>query len=427
MIRVVFFLLFFSLPSLSLASIVVQEVKTDIGITAFLVENHTNPIVSVKLSFATGSAYDGAGKQGLSLLYSQLLDKGAGEFDAQEFQTELYNNSIRLGFHAYTEEFEASLKTLKSNYKKGFDLLALSLSEPRLPKADIVTLKKQIISDIKIKQEQPKNEIFSYFKKEVFGNHPYGYGELDVLRDISSITKPDLANYKKRFAKDNILIGVSGAITAKELKKVIEETLSFLPASSIQPALPEPEFLFHKSTVVIHRDSQQSAIMFGLPWVERKSKEFFTGYLLNYILGGSGLDSVLMQELREKQGLTYSISTFVSEYRKLSLLFGFATTSSDKASQLIANTKKVLGDFIITQAQLDKAKNYLIGAFPLTFTSTMATADLLVTMQRYELGLDYLSIRNDYIQSVSLDDIILFKKQYLDKAEIDFIKIGENK
>ncbi len=423
MIRIILLLVMISFPVS--ASVIVHEVKTDIGINAYLVENKTNPIISVRINFATGNVNDGINKQGLSDLYAMLLSTGAGENDSEEFQEKLYGNSISLGFSAYTEDFKISLKTLKENYKTAFMLLRDSLEAPHLENKDIENFKKQIITSIKIKQEQPKNEIFSLFKKEIFGNHPLGFGDEDVLRDIGSITKKDLKNYKKRFAKDNIIIGVSGDITPQELKQIIEETFAFLPAVAMQEKPVVPEFIKNSETVVVKRDSRQSAVMFGVPWVMREDKDFFTSYLLNYIFGGAGLNSVLMQDLREKQGLTYGISSFVSEYDKISVLMGYGVSSPDKALPLIDRVKNVVANLMINQKQLDDAKSYLIGAFPLTFASAMATAELLVVIQKYNLGLDYINKRNEYINAVTLENINELAKKYLSVNNINFIMIGE--
>ncbi len=417
--------MFFAFPAF--ANMQIQKIETDIGITALLLENKTNPIVSVRINFSTGSAYDAKNKQGLSDLYAAVLDKGAGDYDAGEFQQQLFENSIDMEFSSSTEDFSISLKTLKSNYQSAFSLLRESLQNPHFPKDEVELAKKQIAASIKINQEQPSNEIFTYFKKAVFGDHPYGYGDNDILHDINGLSVWDLKEYKKRFAKDNIIIGISGDINEAEVKEIIERTFAFLPQNTPQKKLAPAVYKLLPETEIIHRDSKQSAIMFGLPWVNRKSKEFFTGYILNYILGGSGMDSALMQGLREKQGLTYGISTFLAEYKEISMLMGYAVSSPINAQKLITQAKDLMANFTISEQQLNQAKSYLIGAFPLTLVSTMTTANLLITIQEYDLGLDYFTKRNEYINNVSVDEINNFAKKILDITNMDFIIIGESK
>ncbi len=423
MIRTILLLLIFSFPAFAMEKII--HVKTDIGIDALLVENDTNPIISARIRFETGAVNDAKDKQGLSQLYAAILDKGAGDMDAQEFQRQMYENSISIDFSAGTEDFAISLQSLSSDYEKAFSLLADCLYLPHLPQEEIPLLKQQILSQIKIQQEKPSSEIFSRFKGKIFGNSPYGYGLLEKSQSVPNLTKEDLENYKKRFGKDNILITVSGDISASELKRLIEKTFAPLAQKSEQISVPPVKFIKKDGVLEIKKQSPQSAVMFALPWIERRDKDFFTGYILNYLLGGAGLDSTLMQELREKQGLTYGTSSFIYEISGMSLLMGYGLTSTDNAEPLIAGMKKVLNNFSVTQEQLDNAKSYMIGGFPLTFVSTMDTASLLMTIQKYDLGLDYFEKRNGYINAVTLDDINSMAKKYLNTNNADFILMGE--
>ena len=404
----------------------VQEVRAqETGIKALLVENRANPIISVVIAFKTGGANDAIDKQGLSDLMAGTLERGAGDMNAEEFARILYEKSIQISFSASKESFIIRLQTLRNNYKEAFAILRKVLLLPHFKVDEIDKAKEEIKATIALQKESPSSEIMEMLLKEIFLSHPYSYGNDEVLSSLANITRFDLQGYMARFAKDNMLLSVSGDISAVELKSIIDVTFDFMAEKSVGNNISKPEFSVKSEPVIIKKDTPQSVVVYSIPWIKRSDEGFYAGFVLNYILGGAGMESVLMKELREKEGLTYGASSFLAEFAETSVMIGTASVAKENSQKAVGVVKKILSEVEISEYQLTDAKDYLTGAFPLMFTSNMDTANMLYIMQKYNLGNDYLLKRNDYIKSVTLDDINALAKKMLDVKKSTFVVMGE--
>ena len=140
---------FFLFASQTATAIEIKEVTSSKGIKAWLVEDHTNPIITVNLAFRGGSALDPVGKEGLANLVSSTLDEGAGDIKSQEFQQKLEDLAISLSFDSRLDSFSGSLRTLKKNQTIAFDLLRLALTKPRFDSEPVERIRSQIIANIR--------------------------------------------------------------------------------------------------------------------------------------------------------------------------------------------------------------------------------------------------------------------------------------
>jgi zinc protease len=167
--------------------------------------------------------------------------------------------------------------------------------------------------------------------------------------------------------------------------------------------------------------------MFGLPGIMRHDPDFIPGYVANYILGGGGFSSRLMDEVRVKRGLTYGIETQLSSYNRASIMVGSVATRADAVNQTIAVVRETLGQFAAsgaTQTELDDAKTYLTGSFPIAFASNAGIAAQLSAFQRQGLDIGYVSRRNSLIQAVTLDDVKRVAKRLYDPARLTVVVAG---
>jgi len=230
-------------------------------------------------------------------------------------------------------------------------------------------------------------------------------GEIDT---ISSITAADLRNFaRSHWTKYGLKVAVAGDITKPALAKLLGQT--FLPVSGAQPpALPNVGRLGAPGVRVIALPVPQPTAVFGLPGIMRADPDFIPGYVANYILGGGGFSSRLMEEVRVKRGLTYGVSTALTSYNKASVMQGSVATRADAIRQTVQVVKDTMANFAAngpTQAELDDAKTYLTGSFPLAFASNSGTASQLGTFLRQNLDIGYVARRNSLIQAVTLDDV----------------------
>ncbi|MDX1574595.1 MAG: insulinase family protein [Kiloniellales bacterium] len=172
------------LPSLVLAAFLVlvtglparavevQQVTSPGGVTAWLVEDHSNPILSLDMAFVGGAALDPEGREGLAYLVSGLIDEGAGELDSQAFQGTLQDLSIRLSFDAGLDTFRGSLQTLTESRETAFDLLRLALSEPRFDEEPVDRIRSQVLVQLAQESENPNSIAQQALSELLFPGHP---------------------------------------------------------------------------------------------------------------------------------------------------------------------------------------------------------------------------------------------------------------
>jgi zinc protease len=230
-----------------------------------------------------------------------------------------------------------------------------------------------------------------------------------------------------RFARDNLIIGVVGDIQADELKIYLDKTFGDLPAKASSSGVAKVDALLTGGTTVIDVDVPQSSIQFGQPGISRDDPDFYAAHVLNYILGGGSFVSRLYQQVREERGLAYSVYSYLMPLDSSSAVMGGAGTANARVKETIDVIRDVWKEFAEngpTQAELDDAKTYLTGAFPLRFTSSDTIANMLVAMQDDDLGIDYIDKRNSYIESVTLKEAKRVAKSLYQPEKLSFVIAG---
>ncbi len=406
----------------------VQEVVSPGGIKAYLISEPAIPFMSLSLRFKGGAIGDPAGKEGLANLASGLLDEGAGEMDSQAFRTELEDLAIRLSFDAGRDAFSGSLKTLTENRERAFDLLRLALTEPRFDDEPVDRIRGQIQAGLRRRSQDPDYLASRNWFQAAFEGHIYARPVEGSIESVAAISGGDLQDFvSARLAKDNLLIGVAGDVTAEELGPLLDHAFGSLPdsAAALAPDKTSPKDL---GTTVIRLDVPQSKILFGQQGLDREDPDFYAAYVVNYILGGGGFTSRLTKEIRENRGLAYSVYSYLypSDFASV-WLGGLGTNNASVAEALdvvrAEITRMAEGD--VSQAELDDAKTYLTGSFPLRLTSNDRIASLLVSMQANDLGPDYLDNRNSFIDAVTLEDVKRVAAKLYDPARLSTIVVGD--
>jgi len=386
----------------------VEEVRTEAGITAYLVNEPAVPLLSVSFEFEGGAAADPVGREGLSRMVAGLLDEGAGELDSLAFRTLLEDQAIRLSFSHGRDAFSGRLSTLSENREQAFDLLRLALAEPRFDPEPVERIRRQIEADIQRRRNDPNAMAALAWFEAAFPGHPYGRTAQGTVGSIRAIEVEELRAYvAERLARGNLTIGVAGDITAAELAPLLDQAFGHLPESVSLPAL-EPTTPETGETLVQRIDVPQSVVTFGLPGIARDDPDYYAAYVANYILGGGGFASRLTEEVREKRGLAYSVYSYLMDTELAPLWMGGVATKNEQVGQSIEVIRGELermaaGD--VSADDLADAQTYLTGSFPLRFTSNENVARILVGMQTNDLGIDYLDRYSTYIEAVTLEDL----------------------
>jgi zinc protease len=379
--------------------------------------------------FRGGAALDPKEKAGLANLTAALLDEGAGELDSQAFQERLQNLSIQLNFDAEYDTFGGSLKTLNRNRDEAVRLLRLALLQPRFDAADVERISGEVVAGIKQRSSRPGYLAQRVWQQAVFPNHPYGRPISGSEATLKTIEQSDLKDFvKTNLAKDRLLVGVSGDITAAELGTLLDDAFGGLPDKAATLTVPQakPEALGY--TFVLNRQVPQSVAIFGLPGLTRDDPDFYAAFVMNHILGGGTFSSWLYEEVREKRGLAYSIYSYLQPRNKSPFWMGSVATANAgmaKSVDLIRTQVLKMHDEGVTDEQLENAKLYLNGSFPLRFTSSDRIASMLVHMQFDNLGVDYLERRPGLIDRVTKQDIARVAKRFLDPGKLTFAVVGQ--
>lgn len=406
----------------------VQRVISEGGLEAFLVEDHTNPIIALRLAFKGGAALDPEGKEGLANLASGLLDEGAGEMDSTAFQARLAELAIRLSFNAGLDSFGGNLQTLTENRDEAFRLLGLALTRPRFDAEPLERIRSQIEAQLRRESEDPSAIAGRNLRRLFFDGHAYGRPADGTAETIARIEAADLQRFVgERLARDQLFVAVVGDITAAELAGLLDSTFLDLPAAASPNEVPAVAPQGRGEVVVIERPLPQSVVTFGHAGLMRDDPDYYAAYVVNYILGGGGFASRLYEEVRERRGLAYSVYSYLSPFDHSALVVGGVGTENSRVGQSLDLIREQWADMAEvgpTADELERAKTYLTGAFPLRLNSSGAIARMLLGMQIEELGIDYLDKRNSFIEAITLEDARRVAARLFDEPGLTVVVVG---
>ncbi|OIN86004.1 MAG: hypothetical protein AUJ12_07480 [Alphaproteobacteria bacterium CG1_02_46_17] len=407
----------------------IQTVKSDKNITAWLVEDPTVPVISMRFSFqGAGAINDPADKQGLSQILSNTLDEGAGDLGSKEFQAELSDHSISLTFSSSRDDFGGSLKTLTKYQDKAFDLLHLALTKPHFEADALRRMKDANLARIRSNMSDPEWLNARLANAVLFNGHPYAQNSGGTLSSLPKITTKDLQDkFSTQLGRDRLLISVSGNISAEELSRRLDEVFGDLPDIStvrqVENVTPPAQ-----AEVIQHvKEIPQTVIQIAYPGISMKDPDYFAAEIFNYILGGAGFGSRLTETVREQKGLTYGIDSNLSEMDFSSLLSISTSTRTEKVGEVLSLVNAEIDKISqtpISDRELVEAKSYLIGSVPLGLTSTDRIAGMMMGFQIYGLPANYLDIREAGLNKVTQQDVLRVAQRLLDKRHKTTVLTG---
>ena len=424
----VFALAVFVLP-IKAQALDVQEVTSPGGITAWLVEEPSIPMVSVAFEFRGGAAADPKGKEGLAYLTASLLNEGAGDMDALAFQTALDERAISIGFDARRDQFSGTLRTLSDETDEAFRLLGLALTAPRFDADAIERVREQVYAVQRHEAKRPGTVAMRAWMKETFDDHPYGRNPKGTSGSVAGLTGDDLRAYvADNLARDRLFIAVVGDITPDHLAALLDKTFGPLPATAAQPLAQPPVVDVADGITIIDKPLPQSVAIFGLPGIKRDDQDWFAATVMNYVLGSGGFSSRLMEEVRRKRGLTYGVYSYLLPMEQAGLLMGSVATVNDRMNEsitVIENEIARMAEGGITDQELADAQMYLTGSYPLSFATNGAIAGQLVGIQRHGLGMDYINTRNSLVDAVTAEDVARVARRLLDPDSLSWVIVGQ--
>lgn len=412
-------------------AIEVERVVSPGGIEAWLVRDGSVPITAIEFSFRGGGAVDPAGKAGLADMTMSLLDEGAGDLDSQAFQGRLESLSIRLSFNAGLETVRGSLKTLNRNRGAALELLRLAINAPRFDAEAVERIRQQIIVSLNRRSTDPNAVAGRTWRRAVFADHPYGRPVGGTRKSVAGLTVDDMRDFvATRLARDNLIVGVVGDITAEALGPMLDQVFGALPAVSRKTPLADAVIGSKGETFVVEMDTPQSVVVFGQAGLRRDDPDYYVAYVMNHILGGGAFASRLYREVREKRGLAYSVYSYLNPARRGALISGGVATRNDRVAKTLSVIREEwrrMHENGASAKELADAKTYLNGSYPLSLSSTSRIARMLVGMQYNDLGRDYIQRRQEFINAVTEADIKRVARRLLDPDRLTVVIVGKPK
>jgi zinc protease len=417
-----------SLSAHSARAVTIDEVTSPGGISAWLVQAHEIPFVSLEISIRGGANLDEPGKRGAVNLMMALLEEGSGDMDARTFQEARESLAASYAFQTYDDTVSISARFLNENQDQAVDLLRQAVVTPRFDPDAIERVRAQVVANIQSEAQDPGSIAGDAFYAAAFAGHPYGSSLNGTLESVAALTRDDLLSaHANTLTRDRIYVGAVGDITPEQLGILLDHLLGDLPATG--PALPDRvEFGLTGGVTVIDYPTPQSIALFGHSGIKRDAPDFFAAYILNHIFGGSGFDSRLMQEVREKRGLTYGIGTYLVPKDLSEMVLGSVASGNDTMAEAIGVIQDQWAQIAnngVTQEELDRAKTYITGEYPLRFDGNSDIASILVGMQMIDLPTDYVINRNDYINAVTLADINRVAAYLFKPDALHFTVVGQ--
>lgn len=408
----------------------IQEVVSSGGIKAWLVEDKSVPVISMDFAFnGAGSALESKEKQGLVRMLSNTMDEGAGDMESQAFQSALGKNSIDLHFNSSRDAFFGSLKTLKENRDKAFELMSLALTSPRFDSDPVERMRQANLARVRSSASDPDWIAARILNDVAFAGHPYAMNSGGTLSTLKNITSEDLRKFAKiQLGKDRLVIAVAGDITKEELAPLLDKTFGALPEKSAETKIPDLQIKGGGEIVLYDYGIPQTIINIAQKGLSRKDPDYYAFNVMNFILGGSGLGSRLMEEIREKRGLTYGIYTRLYNLDHLNALTLNTSTKNSSAKEVLEMIRKqwkIIQDEQVRDEELQTAKSYITGSLPLSLSSTDRISGMMLSLQMDDLPIDYLDTREKEINSVTLEKVQEVAKKLLVDNSLTIVLVGQ--
>lgn len=408
-----------------------QQWTTKNGVRVVFYQAMEVPMVDMSIAFAAGSAYDKE-YYGLSALSAQMLNEGSSGLNATNIAEHLADTGAQFDISNNRDMAVFSLRTLSSAapFTQATDIFAQIINHPDFPNDALERDKQQMLMAIEQIDESPDEVANLNFFQKLYAQHPYGHPTHGTQSTVSQLTRQQVIDfYKQYYVARNAVFVMVGAIDSKAAHQLADKITQELPQGVPAAAIPKAQPLAHSEQIKIPFPSSQTVVRMGQLGIDHHNPNYFPLMVGNYILGGAALVSQLAIEVREKRGLTYGVS---SQFSSMSAKGPFMISLSTKGSQTkeaLKITDEVLRHFVSqgpTKDELNAAKSYLTGSFPVSLSGNKTIADLLLRIEFYDLPKDYLDTYVDHIHSVTSADIKRAFQEQINPDKLLLITVGKS-
>lgn len=397
------------------------------GARVYFVENHALPMLDVQVDFAAGASRDPEGKAGLASLTHALLDMGVEGMDENRIATRLADLGAQVSGGVEADRASVSLRTLSAADKRdsALELFRAIVATPKFP-ADVFEREKaRKLAAVKESLTRPDTIASRTFWAALYPGHPYGRNA--TPESLAALTRDDLERfYRGNYGAGGAVVTIVGDLSRGEAETVAQSLTASLPGGSVRVSLAAPKAPAGGEQRLAH-PAAQAHVLIGLPALQRGDPDFFALQVGNYVLGGGGFVSRLMSEVREKRGFAYSVYSYFMPMAQPGPFQIGLQTRKEQAGEALAVARQTLAGFLAdgpTEAELQAAKQYLAGSFPLRLDSNRKLLENVAVIGFYGLPLDYLDTYVSNVEKVTAADIRAAFSRHVTPANLVTVVVG---
>jgi zinc protease len=395
-----------------------KRIQLDNGMVLLLAEKHDIPMVTVTMAIKAGNTAVGVDKPGLASIAAALLTQGTTKRTANQISGEIDFIGGSLSTGGGADYANASLRVLKKDIRTGFALLSDVIMNPVFDQKEIDRKVKSTLAEIQRQKEEPNIVAGEAFEKAVYGGHAYGRTSDEVAAYLPKLTRQDIIDfYRARYGPNNTIIAVVGDVNENEAVSLLNEYFNgWKRVDEPLPAPVAPPVIDKTSIRKIDKGITQANIVMGHIGISRENPDFYAVSIMNYILGGGGFSSRLMDNIRDNKGLAYDVHSSFAAQKETGIFEVGIQTKNESANDVISETFKELRRIqsdLVSEKELSDAKAYLTGSFPLRMDTSAKIAGVLTAIEMYNLGMDYPARYPALINAVTREDIRRVANKYL--------------
>jgi zinc protease len=399
------------------------------GLKVIVVEKHDLPLVNANLFIQTGAAADPAGKAGLASLMADVLTKGTPTRTAKQISTTIEGVGGSISSAATDDYVVVSDDVLKEQLPLAIELLADVSLHPSFPSSELEIARTRSLSGLQVALAEASEVAQRRFAKEVYGaGHPYS--QAPVPATVKAIQRADLTRFHDRyFRPENALLVVSGDVTNAEVQELARKYFgswkrAAVPAVTLTPPAPRQASTIY---LVNRPGSVQSNILVGNLTIRPGDPDYYPLQVLNKIVGG-GTDSWLFTILREQKGWTYGAYSSAVRPKGLGYFVANAevrTAVTDSSLVEMLHQLNRARDEQVSQADLDAAKSFLVGSFPLRIQTAGQIASQIAQNRLLGLSENDLTSYRERIQAVTAADVQRVAQKYVRPGQAVIVVVGD--
>ena len=412
------------------AALLGKRIVLENGMVLLLSERHTIPSVTINMLIKAGQVSEPSDKAGLAHIAAGLLTEGTKKRSSSQIAEEIEFVGGGIGASGGDDSASVNLTILKKDLDLGLDILSDILLNPVFSEEEIIRKVRETKASIEKEKENPSAVAGKEFAKTVFGDHPYGRPTEGLPETLDRIVREDIVKFHAtHYIPNNTIMAVVGDVTEKEIVSKLNRYLKdWKKREVINPVFPPVKPLSQKIVKPIDKKITQANIVLGHIGIERENPDYYAAYVMNYILGGGGFTSRLMDNIRDNKGLAYDVHSYFAPMKHSGYFNVGVQTKNESAKVAIEEVLKEMErirSVSVTDKELEDAKAYLTGSFPLKLDTNKKIAGMLTAIEFFNLGLDYPDRYPKMINSLTKDDILKVARRYLNTDNYIMVVVGD--